>query len=174
MDDSKILNRRVRHINARNARARNRQRRKERERQMPHRISKLGPIGPVPGIDRVERFELRNLRALDHAHQVEPRVRDGPRSIRESQQRQHRPRGPDFRVIRARSFEFGQRENHIANRARTNQQPPQDYFKPYSLRALSRRTMRASSIARSRVISRSRIMPVSAIPSASRPVTLAM
>ncbi len=174
MNDSEILRLRRRHFNPRDPAVRNRQRRKERERQMAHRVSKLRPIRPIPGIDRVERFKLRNPRALDHPNQIEPRIRDRPCSICETKQWQHWPRRPDFRVIRARTFELGKREDHIANRTRTNQQPPQDYFKPYSLRALSRRTIRASSIARSRVISRSRIIPVSAMPSASRPVTLAM
>jgi hypothetical protein len=172
VNDSEVLPRR-RHCNPRNPAVPNRQRRKKREGKMPDRVSKLRPLRPVPGINRIERLELRNSRALHHTYQIEPRIHDRPRSIRETKQRQHRPRRPDFRVFRAPSLQFRKRENHIANRARSNQQPPQDYFNPYSLRALSRRTIRASSIARSRVISRSRIIPVSAIPSASRPVALA-
>src|SRR5439155_13183692 len=48
------------------------------------------------------------------------------------------------------------------------------YFNLYSFRALSRRTMRASSTARSRVMVLSRSISVSARPSASRPVAAAM
>src|SRR5437879_1214408 len=136
---------------------------------MPHRVTKLGTAGPVPGVDRVERFERDDAGVFDHAHQIEASVGDGPRAIGKADQRQHRARSPDLGVIGAGGFKRGQRKNAVADRTGPDQQSPH-YFKPYRRRALSRRTMRASSTALSRVISLSRSMPVSARPNASRPV----
>lgn len=162
------------HRDFRLASERNRERRKKCKGKMGDSFAKLRAIGAVPGINRIEGFERGDRRVIHHAHQIEAGVGNGAGAIGKSDQRKHRTRRPHFGVFSARGFQFRKSENHVADRAGTDEKTSQDYFKPYSLRALSRSTIRASSTARSRVISSSCSMPVSAIPSASRPVTLAM
>ena len=174
MNHREVFERRNGHLNTRDTNGGNRERGKEREREVADSISKLGPVASVPRINRVKRFQLRNTRALDNADQIEPCIGDGSRTVGKSKQRQHRPLRPHFGVIGTRPFQLRKRQNYIADGTRADQKPAQGYFRPYSLRAFSRRTMRASSTARSRLIWLSRTMPVSAMPSASLPVTLAM
>lgn len=145
----------------------------EGEGEMANCVTKVRARGAVPGINRVEGVEHGNVGFFHDAQQVESCIGDGASAIGEADQREHRARNPDLGVIGARGFERGERQNHVADRSGANEQTPH-YFKPYSLRALSRSTMRASSTARSRVIWVSRSMPVSASPSASRLDTLAM
>ena len=140
---------------------------------MPDGVAKFRAIGPVPGINGVERFERGDWGIFDDADQVKAGVGNRPDTVGKTNQREHRAGRPDLGVIRARSFELRQREDHVADGAGTDQQASTHYFRLYSFRAFSRRTMRASSTARSRVTSLSRIIPVNAIPSASRPVVLA-
>ncbi len=174
MNHGNIFHRPRRNVDTRDALSRYGKRREKFERQMSDGVAKLRATRTIPGINRIERLELSHPRVIYDANQVKPRVGNRSSAIRKSQQRQHRSGSPDFRILGPRLFQFGKRKNHIADSPWTNQQAAQDYFKPYSLRALSRRTMRASSSARSRVISLSRIIPVSAMASASLPVTLAM
>jgi len=140
---------------------------------MANCVAKFWLCRAVPGIDRVEGVELGDACAFDYAQQVESCIGDGAGAIGEADQREHRARRPNLSVFGARCFEGGKRKDHIADRAGANEQTAH-YFRPYSLRALSRSTIRASSTARSRVIWLSRSMPVSASPSASRLDTFAM
>ena len=175
MNRDEIFDGRGGHGNFRVAAARNRKRREKSKRQMRDRGAKFGAIRAVPGIDGVERFEFGDARVVEHAKQVEPGVGDGAGAIDGADQRQNRAGSPDLGVVGARRFHFRKPEDHVANGAGPDQESAvQDYFRPYSLRAFSRSTMRASSTARSREISLSRTIPVSAMPSASRPVTLAI
>lgn len=134
-------------------------------------LAKLRAIGPVPGVDGIEGFELRSTSAFLNANEFDAGVDDRASAIGKANQWENRPRGPDFGVIGASRFERRQREYHVADRAGTNEQSP--HFNLYRARALSRKTMRASSDARSRLISLSRSIPVRAIASAWRLVVAA-
>jgi len=153
MNHREVFDRRRGHVDMGHADGRNRERRKESERKMPDRLAEVRPIRPVPGINRIERCELRDARIVGHTKQIQPRIRYRARAIGKPDQRQHRALRPHLGVIPPRALQLRKRQNHVADRARPNQQTAQGYFKPYSLRAFSRRTMRASSVARSRVIS---------------------
>ena len=142
---------------------------KELKGKVRDRLAKLAPLGSVPRIDRVEVVESRAARPVDDAKQIEACVGDGSRLIGKKKKRKNGARSPDLGVIGARGFERRKREDHVADRAGTNQQTPH-YRSPYSLRAFSRNTIFASSMARSLEISSSRNIPVRAIPNASRPV----
>lgn len=155
------------HLDARNSVEWRRQSREEREWQVPHRVAKLGTMITVPGVNRIEASECFRARAFDDADEVESGVGDRADSIRETDQWKHWPWSPHLGVISARSFQRGQRQDHVADGARANQQP--FHFSPYSRRPLLRSTIRASSAARSRVISPSLSISVSAIPKAVRP-----
>src|SRR5579863_263121 len=177
VDHDEVLDRDLRHFDARNSFRRRRQRWKERERQMAHSLAEFRPVRAVPGVNGVEGFERgfdgRQASVLDYAHQVEARVGDGAGAIRKANQRQHCASGPNLGVIRAGSFERGQGKDHVADGARPDKKAP-DHLILYKARALSRSTIRASSEARARVISPSRSMPVSAIARASLLVVVAI
>jgi hypothetical protein len=173
MDHREIRLRRVRNSDVRNPLRRRRQGGEKSERQVANRVAEFRTLVTVPGINRVEAFQRCGAAAFDHAHQIQPRIGDGADAIGKTNQRYHGPGRPHLRVVRAGSFESGQRQNHVADSPGANQQPLH-YLSPYNLRALSRSTIRASSAARLRVISPSASMPVSAIPNAARPACAEM
>jgi hypothetical protein len=109
MNHDEVFARRGRNEDVRDAFGRWWQGGEEREWQVPHCLAKFGPVGSVPGVDRIEGFERRYACAFLDPHQVETRIRDRSRSVGESDQRQNRPRRPDFGVLDAGSFERGQR-----------------------------------------------------------------
>jgi hypothetical protein len=150
-----------------------RQRGEKGEGQVAHHRAEFGALVAVPGVDRIETLNRRRGSTVDNAHKIESRVGDGARTIGETNQWERGSRRPDFGVLGAGRLKRREREDYVADGAGANQQPPH-YFRPYSLRALSRSTMRASPAARSRVISPSESMPVSAIPSAVRPACAEM
>jgi hypothetical protein len=142
MDRREIFKRRLGHGNAGNSASRNRQGREEGERKMADGVAKFGSICPIPGGDGMERRKLRDGRALDHAQQLDSGVEDGSGAIGEADERQGHARRPDLGVFSARGFELRQGQDHVADGAGANQKSAvQVYFNPYSLRALSRRTM---------------------------------
>jgi hypothetical protein len=51
---------------------------------MPDSFAKFGPVRSVPGINRVEAFQFRDARIIHHAQQIEARIGDRPRAIRET------------------------------------------------------------------------------------------
>lgn len=173
MNRGESLDGRRRHFNHGRSPGLKRERGKERERQMAHGFAKLLALGAVPGVDGIKLTKRVERSAIDNADQVKRRVRDRARAVGKADQRENRALGPDFRKFGARRFKLGQGKDHVADGAGANQKTAIHYFKWYSLRALSRSTMRANSNARSRVISLSRNIPVNARPSASRPVALA-
>jgi len=126
----KIFARNLRRPDFRLASEGNRERREKCEGKMRHGLAKFRPIRSIPGINRVERCEQGRVRALDHPDQIEACVRDGARAIGKTDQRERPARRPHFGISGARRFEFRQRENHVADRAWTDEKTPQDYFKP--------------------------------------------
>jgi hypothetical protein len=122
MDYREILADWNRDGNARRAFGGRRKRREECERQMPHGVAEFRTVRSVPGIDRIELFEFPHAGAIYHSHQIQAGVRDRAGPIREPDQRQERPRGPNFGIRGACCFKRGQRENDVADRAGTNQQ----------------------------------------------------
>ena len=113
MDDRKVLSGRRWHGNVRDSFGGRRQRGEKREWKMPHGVAKFGTIRSIPGMDGVESFELRNPSVFQYSHQIQTRIGNGPGTIGEANQRQHRTRRPDFGVSRARSFEC--REQRITS-----------------------------------------------------------
>jgi len=122
MDDGEVLSRGRWNGDARDPFGR-RERRKEREGKMADRIAKFGAVRSVPGIDGIESFEFRDPGAVNHTDEFESGIGDGPSTIREADQRQHRTRRPDLGIRGARGFQSGERKNNVANRARANQKP---------------------------------------------------
>jgi len=122
MDDREILYRCQWHFDTRSALKGWRKRREKRERKMPYSISKLGALRPVPGVDGIEPFQVRDAGAIHDAEQIQASIRNGSRAVGEADQRQHRTRGPNLRVIGAGSLQRRQRENYITDRARPNEQ----------------------------------------------------
>lgn len=99
-----------------------RKRGKKGERQRTDGFAKFGVLSAVPGVDRVKAVERGDLRAGQHANEIEARVGDGASAIRKADERKHSPRRPHFGVVRAGGFHLRQRKNAIADGARTNQQ----------------------------------------------------
>jgi hypothetical protein len=122
MDDREVLDGCPRNGDMRDAFGGRRQRRKERERKMANRVAKLGAVRAVPGIDGIERFELGDAGAFHYSHQIQGSVGNSPGAIRETDQREHRSRCPDFRISRSGGFERGERKNNVADRAGANEQ----------------------------------------------------
>ena len=106
------------------------ERRKKGERQVTDGFAKFGVLGPVPGVDRIEAVERGDLRAGQHANQIEARVGDGTGAIGKTDERKHSARRPYFGIVGAGGFEFGQREDAIADGAGTNEQTAVHYFRP--------------------------------------------
>jgi hypothetical protein len=109
---------------------RRRKRGEECKRQAADGFAKLRTLRAVPGIDGIELFKRGNLRIRHDAEPIEASVGDGPGAIRPADERKHGPGGPHLGVIGAGSFERGQRENAIADRARTNEEAAVHYFNP--------------------------------------------
>lgn len=107
------------HVDARRSR-RHRVRREKHKRQMRDRFPKFRPVRPVPGINFIERFERRAFR-VGHSNQLEASVGDGPGLIGKTDERQRHPRRPDLGVVGLRGLKRGQRQNNVANGARTDQ-----------------------------------------------------
>jgi hypothetical protein len=106
MDDGVFAARRSGNRDARNA-GRRRQRGEEGEGQVRHRRAEFGTVRPVPGIDGIEGFQRRDAGVVHHTDQVQARVDDGARPVREADQRQDRPGSPYLGVIGAGGFERG-------------------------------------------------------------------
>jgi hypothetical protein len=172
MNDNEVFHRCGRNGDAGDSFGRRRQGGEERERQVLDSLAKLGPFRSIPRINGVESFERRHTGLFHDSHQVQAGIRDRPSAVGKSNQGQNRSRRPDFRVVRAGGFERGQGQDDVSDRAGAYQES--SHFSLYSVRALSRSTMRANSTALARSISPSRSIPVSAMPSASRPVVAAI
>jgi hypothetical protein len=114
MDHREVLARRIRNRNMRDTFGR-RQRREESEREIADGLSKLNTIRPVPGVDRIERTQFRDLFALNDTEPLQASVNDGARAISEANQRQDRPRRPDFGIVSPRRLKGRQRKNHISD-----------------------------------------------------------
>ena len=87
MNHDEVFHQCGRNGDARDAVRRRRKGGEEGEWQMLHRLSKFGPVGSVPGINRIERlesFERSDASAFHDSHKVETRIRDGSRSVGES------------------------------------------------------------------------------------------
>ena len=121
MNDREMFDRDGGNFDAGNADDVDRERGEKRERETAHGIAKFGAIGAVPGIDRVEGFEFGNTRVVDDAEKFEAGIGDGSDAIGELNERNDRPRDPDFGVIRAGGFELGKGEDAIADGAGTDE-----------------------------------------------------
>jgi len=115
MDDGEVLGRLRRYGDVRNSFRGRRQCGKKRERKMADGIAEFGTVGSVPGIDGVERFELGDAGAFDHPEQIQSGIGNRPGAVGEASQGQQRPRGPDFGIRGARSFESGERKDDVAD-----------------------------------------------------------
>jgi hypothetical protein len=84
---------------------RRRQRGEERKWKLTDGIAKFRTVRSVPGMDGVERFQLREAGPFHYSHQIQASVGKSPGAIRETNQRQHRARRPDFGVRCSGGFE---------------------------------------------------------------------
>ena len=130
MNHGKIAHRRGRHGDSWDPLHGEGKRGKKDERQRTDGFAKFGVLSAVPGVDRVKAVERGDLRAGQHANEIEARVGDGASAIRKADERKHSPRRPYFGVIRAGGLQFGQCEDAIADGAGTNQQAAVHYFRP--------------------------------------------
>jgi hypothetical protein len=90
---------------------------------MPDRVAEFQAVRSVPGIDGVERFQFWDAGMFDHSDQIQAGIGERPRTISEANQREQRPRGPDFRISGAGSFERGKRKDDVADGSRPDKQP---------------------------------------------------
>jgi hypothetical protein len=120
VDDGEVLARGWRNGDARRSFG-ERLRRKEFEGQVRDGFAEFGSSCAVPGIDFVEAFEQRAFCGGD-AQEVESGVGDGLGSFCKTDKRKGRARGPDFGVIGSGGFEGGEREDHVADGAGTDQE----------------------------------------------------
>ena len=92
-------------------------------------FAKFRVLGPVPGVDRIEPTERGDLRAGQDANQIQARIGDGAGAIGKTDERKHSAWRPYFGVVRTGGFELRQREDAIADGARTNEQTAVHYFR---------------------------------------------
>ena len=63
-------------------------------------------------------------------NQIESCAGDGVSVTGKTDQWEHRPPVPQFGVFRAREFQAGERTDHVADPAGTDEKERQDYYKP--------------------------------------------
>ena len=79
----------------------------------------------VPGVDGIERLQRRTL-GIGDADELDAGIRDGTGAVGKSDQREGHARSPDFRVFGSGGLERGEREDHVADRAGTDQETAHD------------------------------------------------
>ena len=97
--------------------------------ELVHLCTKLLTIRSIPGDDRVKRphssHEVRRRIDALQTHPIDTRGGYGSHAIGETDQRCGFGADPDLGIFRAEAFQRRQRQNAIADRARSNQQTPQ-------------------------------------------------
>ncbi|MCU1338713.1 MAG: hypothetical protein JWO19_4294 [Bryobacterales bacterium] len=123
MNDREVLSGSPRHVDSRDPFGWRGERGEKRERKMAHGVAKFGAVRSVPGIDGIERFQLGDASAFDDAQQIESGVGNRAGAVGETDQGEHRTRGPDFGIGGPGGFESGKREYNVADGAGADEKP---------------------------------------------------